>query len=80
MRYPCKAFSLRTIITLDGVAKSLCTECKAHDCTNIVERRKISILGSEIEFRLLNKGDDFYIVYECEGYTEREDIDEEDEI
>lgn len=79
MNYKCKTIPLNKLVAYDGCVKSLCTECLANDCSNNVEIRNISILGTMQKYRLLNRGDDFYIVYDCDGFTNATPIEEDDE-
>jgi hypothetical protein len=53
-----------------GTAMSLCSKCETKDCTHVIEKKIVSIMGSNKEFRLIMKGPFPHMVIECEGYSE----------
>lgn len=71
MEYNCKYFPInKLILNENGDMESLCTKCKSQDCSNPIEKRKISILGIIKEARLFVRGTEPMIVIQCEGYVD----------
>ena len=69
MEYKCQTVNMsRLIIGPQGYVKPLCDSCKSRDCSNPVEKMKISILGVSKEVRIFNQGVDPSFVVQCEGY------------
>ena len=69
MKYRCKSVALTKLIpTNKGFMRPLCHDCKTLDCENDIEKKTVSILGINIELRLLAKRDGSYIVIACEGF------------
>ena len=69
MKYNCKTISISKVpLNTQGLIESLCDRCTTRDCTNSVENRKVSILGIKREMRVIAKGQNVYIVIQCEGF------------
>lgn len=69
MKYKCKAIPMAKMIpTPQGFLPPLCNDCHTLDCENDIEIRQVSILGINVEAKLLAKRDDAYMVISCEGY------------
>ena len=51
-----------------GFVMPLCESCKSQDCSNPVEKIKMSILGVTKEVKVYNAGRNPKFVVECEGY------------
>ncbi len=59
MHYKCKRISAgKLIATNKGFVKSICENCKSGDCTNPIEKRKISMLGVIKDAKLYCQGDE----------------------
>jgi hypothetical protein len=70
MEYKCKLISINKLnATPNGFSLSLCDSCKTRDCSNPIEKRKISILGVTKEVRVFSRGTDVSFVVACNGYT-----------
>ena len=61
------------VATHKGFLVPLCESCQTEDCENLIETRKISILGVNKDIKFLVKGNDVYIVISCEGYTNKQE-------
>lgn len=73
MKYKCKIQPLlKLIATNKGFFSSLCNSCGTLDCENDIEKKKISLLGINVENNLLVKGDEAYVVISCEGYIDKD--------
>lgn len=69
MKYKCKSIPMTTLIaTNKGFFNSLCNDCQTLDCENDIEIKKISILGINVDVKLLSKKDDSHMVVACDGY------------
>lgn len=69
MKYRCRSLPLTKLIpTNKGFMKPLCNYCQTLDCENSIEIKKISLLGVNMEIKLLVKNDDAYMVIDCEGF------------
>ena len=69
MKYKCKAIPFtKMIATNTGFLEPLCNNCETLDCENDIEIKKVSILGINVDMKLLSKKDDSYIVIACEGH------------
>lgn len=72
MEYICKMISMSSInIGPNGFVMPLCESCGTRDCTNPIEKMKISILGVTKKIRMYNRGIEPKMVVECEGYTNK---------
>jgi hypothetical protein len=70
MEYRCRTQSFdRIIIGPHGVISSLCESCLTKDCSNPIEKQKVSVMGVTKELRLFVRGSEYYCVVECAGYT-----------
>lgn len=52
-----------------GYAKPLCNDCVTKDCTHIIERKRVSILGVNKDWRVMMKGTEPTLVYSCDGFS-----------
>lgn len=70
MEYKCKTISIdRLMATPMGFVFPLCQDCKNEDCTNPIEKRRLSIVGVNKIFRVYCKGQNISFVVSCNGYT-----------
>jgi hypothetical protein len=70
MEYRCKTQSMdRMIISPQGALYSLCENCQTKDCSNSIEKQKVSVFGVTRELKLFVRGSEYYCVVECAGYT-----------
>jgi hypothetical protein len=70
MNYECKTVPLiRLIATSRGFIKPLCETCQTLDCTNPIEKRKVSILGVTKEIKVFSSVDEANIVILCDGFS-----------
>ncbi len=75
MQYKCKRFSaIKLIINHKGLCKSICESCKSNDCTNPIEKRKMSFFGVIKDVKAYCSGNDVDFVINCEGYIGNESI------
>jgi hypothetical protein len=71
MRYRCKTAPVSSlIVTSSGFLTPLCEKCKSRDCSNPIEKKKMSILGITKNVRVYSKGDTSEFVINCQGYIE----------
>lgn len=69
MKYPCQTIDIKKItVGYDGFIEPLCNECKSMDCTNLIEYKKVSILGITKTMRVMVRGNNIYYVVDCKGY------------
>jgi hypothetical protein len=69
MEYRCETISMsRLNINSRGVISPLCDTCKTKDCSNPIEKKRVSMFGAIKEIRVFNRGMDYVIVIGCEGY------------
>ena len=70
MQYKCKTISINQLMpSTQGFIMPLCQDCKTRDCSNPIEKNKISILGVKKEIRVHSRGNNFSFVVNCEGYV-----------
>ena len=70
MEYKCQTVNLSQLyVTPGGFFMPLCESCKTRDCTNPIEKSKVSILGVTKEIKIFNRGIDPRFVVQCEGYS-----------
>jgi len=68
--YKCNKISIdRLTSTSGGFIKPLCDTCVTSDCTNPIEKVKISFIGINKEIKAFVISDFYYFVIFCEGYT-----------
>tara|TARA_Y100000034_G_C6885007_1_gene406208 strand:- start:824 stop:1087 length:264 start_codon:yes stop_codon:yes gene_type:complete len=81
MKYKCKTVSLfKMMVDYSGMGEPLCSFCQSRDCDNPIERREVSVIGENKDFRLYIRGSEVFAVVECEGFIHSpEDEDSEDE-
>jgi hypothetical protein len=71
MKYRCKTVSVSSlIVTNKGFLKPLCETCKSRDCSNPIEKKKISILGISKDVRVYSKGNTVEFVINCQGHIQ----------
>jgi hypothetical protein len=69
MRYKCKTMNIASMpVTYTGFVFPLCESCKTLDCSNPIEKKKVSLLGVNKEVRVYAKGQEVNFVIGCEGY------------
>ena len=69
MEYDCHIVPIdRTIVTEDGPAVSLCTDCRCPDCTNPIREVMVSQFGIPQKMRLWVVHDIMRQVVACKGY------------
>ena len=69
MEYKCQTVKLdRMIVTPQGFINPLCESCKTLDCSNPIEKRKVSIIGVTKVVKIYSRGQDARFVVQCEGY------------
>ena len=69
MEYKCQIISMsRLVLSHNGFVMPLCESCEVKDCTNPIEKTKVSILGITKKIKMFNKGFESKIVIKCEGY------------
>jgi len=52
-----------------GMVDPLCNFCKVSDCSHQIENRLISLVGVTKKWKLLVRGNEPYLVVECEGFS-----------
>lgn len=73
MKYRCKSTLISSLLAgPTGFIQPLCNSCGTKDCTNPIEKTKISILGITKIYRVYCKGSDHNFVIQCEGYLHEE--------
>lgn len=69
MEYECKTLNISQLnVGPQGFVMPLCETCRVADCTNPIEKRKMSIVGVTKEIKVYSRGGDPKIVIECRGY------------
>ena len=69
MEYQCKIVGISQLyVSTKGFIMPLCESCKILDCTNPIEKKKISILGVSKEVKMFSRGRENGFVVQCEGY------------
>ena len=70
MEHDCKAIPLvQVVVGPMGIVEPLCDVCGTLDCTNPIEKRKVSIVGVVKKKRVLVRGSSIFFVVECSGFT-----------
>ncbi len=73
MDYKCRKVSVdRLLSTPKGFLKPLCDTCATADCTNPIEKTRVSFIGIKKEVRAFVVGDSYSFVIYCEGYSNAE--------
>jgi hypothetical protein len=71
--YECKTVPLnKLLLQTDGVVESLCNDCVAHDCTNPIREKTISVMGIPKKMRVWSVRDVVSQVIDCRGYISKE--------
>ncbi len=69
MEYKCQTVDMsRMIVSSKGFFTPICKSCTTQDCTNPIEKTKVSILGVIKEVQVYNRGTNPKFVIQCEGY------------
>ena len=69
MEYKCQTVKMdRMIVSSQGFINPICESCVTEDCTNPIEKRKVSIIGVTKEVRIYSRGNEPRFVVQCEGY------------
>ncbi|HUS50717.1 MAG TPA: hypothetical protein VMZ91_11165 [Candidatus Paceibacterota bacterium] len=72
MQYRCKTIPVNKMeVTHQGLINPLCDSCETIDCTNPIERKKISIIGITRKCKVYSRGPEVSFVIACEGYLQR---------
>ena len=70
MEYKCKTMNISQMnVGPNGFIMPICELCKTMDCTNSIEKRKVSILGVTKEIRIFSQGSEQRFVVQCEGFV-----------
>ncbi len=70
MEYKCQIVSAsKMMATPLGFAMPLCDNCKTLDCTNPIEKKKVSVVGVVKEMKIFSRGENEYFVMSCTGYS-----------
>lgn len=71
MEYKCEIVSASKLIATPlGFISSLCDKCKTLDCSNPIEKKKMSVIGIQKEVRVLVRGGFDYYVCSCQGFSQ----------
>ena len=69
MEYKCQTIGMdRMAIGTNGFFSPICETCGTQDCTNPIEKTKVSVLGVVKEIKIYNRGREPRLVVQCEGY------------
>ena len=69
MEYKCQTVNMsRMIVEAKGFFNPICESCTTEDCSNPIEKTKVSILGVTKKVRVYNRGKNPRLVVQCEGY------------
>jgi len=69
---------LKILNSREGEIIPLCTRCKSQDCSHNIVNKKVSIYGIVDEYRLYNRGGNFYIVVGCDGFVDGASVEDEE--
>ena len=70
MDYNCNLLNINKILyDKKGIVAPLCNSCKTGDCTNPIEFVNCSILGCSQKCRVYSRGQNYYFVTQCVGYS-----------
>ena len=70
MKYKCQLLSLNQLtVGPKGFVMPLCDHCSTCDCSNPIEKKRISILGIVKEYKIYSKGSEDYFVVACMGFS-----------
>jgi hypothetical protein len=70
VEYICKTVPFTNLIAShSGFIKPLCDMCKTCDCTNPIEKRKVSVVGIVKDMRICVKSGSMHLVIECMGFS-----------
>ena len=70
MEYKCQTINMsRMLVSSQGFVNPLCERCTTIDCSNPIEKTKVSILGVVKEIKVYSRGTEPRFVIQCEGYT-----------
>ena len=69
MEYRCQTVDIsRMIVGPKGFFNPICETCDTQDCSNPIEKTKISVLGVIKEVKVYSRGIKPRFVVQCEGY------------
>lgn len=69
MEYKCQTINMsRMVIGSKGFFKPICEICTTQDCSNPIEKTKVSVLGVTKEIKVYSRGAEPRFVVQCEGY------------
>jgi hypothetical protein len=70
VKYKTGTVSLTKLILRNhGVASPLCNHCTTKDCTNVIEKKKVSVFGVNKTWRVQVKGAEAHVVVRCDGFS-----------
>lgn len=70
MEYKCQTVPLSSLISsYSGFVNPLCANCKTLDCSNPIEKRKVSVVGVIKDMKVYSRGKQIFIVVDCQGYS-----------
>lgn len=69
MEYKCQTTNMsRMIVSSIGFFNPICEKCNTQDCSNPIEKRKISIMGVTKIIKVYGRGSEPRFVTHCEGF------------
>jgi len=69
MEYRCQTIKMsRMIVSSQGFFNPLCEKCTTQDCSNPIEKTKVSILGVTKKIKVYSRGQEPRFVVQCEGF------------
>jgi hypothetical protein len=69
MEYKCQTVDMsRMIVGSMGFFSPICESCSTQDCSNPIEKTKVSIMGVVKEVKVYSRGSQSRFVVQCEGY------------
>lgn len=69
MEYKCKMIGVTQLnVSPHGFVMPLCESCKCQDCSNPIEKTRMSILGVTKEIRVFSGNTNPRFVIDCEGF------------
>lgn len=70
MEYKCKTIPIdKLVASPKGFVMPICQSCKTEDCTNPIEKKKVSVVGIKKELKIFVRGSSAGFVINCNGYT-----------
>jgi hypothetical protein len=70
VEYKCQLFSIKQLlIGPNGFVEPLCDKCLTADCTNPIEKKKISVMGVIKEMKIYSRSSEEHFVVNCTGFS-----------